>query len=112
MFYIYWILMMISLITSFAYLSNALQHKNYSLLASSLIQCTATLLLPLLNFLFVTSSGWAGSFENEFVFLWQKINEGNMLALLILFGYLLIFTLVVLNGKWVTEKKNDHSILL
>ena len=112
MFYIYWILMMIALITSFAYLSIAIQNKNHVLLATSLIQCLTSVLLPFLNFMFVTSGNWKNSFENEFVFLWQKIHEGNMIAFLILLGYLIMFALVVMNGKWVTERKNDHSITL
>lgn len=112
MFYIYWILMMISLITSFAYLSSAIQNRNHALLVTSLIQCLTSIFLPFLNFMFVTSGEWMNSFENEFVFLWQKIHEGNLFAFLILLGYLIMFALVVMNGKWVTERNNDHSIML
>ena len=110
MFYIYWILMMIALFTSFAYFSKGNQNKNHSLIISGMVQCLLTLALPLLNFLFVAEGRWMNSFENEFIFLWQKLHEGNMIAFATLFGYLALFALVILNGRWSVEEKNRSSI--
>ena len=110
MFYIYWILMMIALFTSFAYFSKGNEHKNHALIISSMIQCLLTLVLPLLNYLFVAEGRWMNSFENEFVFLWQKLHEGNIVAFVILFGYLILFSLVIFNGRWAVEKNNRSSI--
>ena len=64
----------------------------------------------LIYFLFVAEGRWMNSFENEFIFLWQKLHEGNMIAFAILFGYLALFALVILNGRWSVEEKNRSSI--
>lgn len=107
MFYIYWILMMISLISSFAYLSNALHTKRFTLFLTSLVQCGLTVILPFMNLVFSTDVAQAG-----FGFLWKQINAGNIGAFLILFGYLVVFSLVIANGRKVLDDKEEHSILL
>lgn len=109
MFYIYWILMMISLITSFAYLSNSMHEKNHKLFILSLIQCFLAVCLPFMDFLFSTANDYT-KYENVFVFLWQKLYEGNTIAFVILLGYLALFGLVVMNGKSFITKK-DHSVM-
>ncbi len=110
MFYIYWILMMISLITSFAYLSKSMQNKHHLLFGTSLMQCILSVSLPFLNLLFVSYSELSACLQDQFSFLWMKANTGNATAFIILMGYLVTFMLVVLNGKLIFDRNKKHSI--
>lgn len=106
MFYLYWILMMMSLLSAFAFLSRAIRNRNYSLMVTSLIQCLLSVCLPFLNLVIVNHH----FYENEFEFLWNCVAQGDFVALMLLFAYLVLFALVVLNGKKIINKKGTMII--
>ena len=108
MFYMYWILM-IALISSFAYMTYAKNEKNYGMMLSSFLQCGCTVILTLFHFGFISNHQFI-SFEVYIRILIQECCQGSLLAILSIAGYLLMFGLVLFNGFWMTDRKLRYTI--
>ena len=107
----YWLFMSISLLTSIIYTFHAYKEKNLLLVLTSMIQGFLTVLLPFVNLVYISNKEWLNSFENEFEFIWSQLLTGNSSAIFVLIGYVIMIFLVLSNGKSITKRVHENSII-
>lgn len=98
---LYWIGLLIVVILSFL----AIKKKSF---ITGIIQLVLSIVVPLGQLLFSVYNNWVGTGENEFCFLLDYVTKWNIIAILILIGYIAIIGLAIYHIIIITfcRKKN------
>lgn len=96
---IYWpVIILVPLIISIV----ALRKKFY---ITGGIEVGLSILVPFFHMYFSVHSNWNGNKQNEFMYLFKQIFSGNIGAILIGLGYLILIGLCIYHFPLITKKR-------
>lgn len=108
MFYGYWIITMISIISSFIYLTFAKSKHRTSIYITSIIQTGLSVILPVLNLISILKYDISCSYETYFVSMIINTRKMEMILIIHDIGYIIMILFIFINGYYLYVKK-DYS---